>query len=287
MKTLSKRGVIAGSLLVADHLGLLEARAKELFPPGVSRAIVHGNPDRVHEHAKLLSSPRVIASKRGFVSYLGFYKGESLIITSSGMGAGSAAIAFEELVEHGVSKVIRIGTCGSYRDYIRPGDIVIPTDVLLDGPVLRYIFPDYLRSREPDVGVDWLYVREGFYFVKGFERVVDAIKRSIEKALSEHGNPPISYYVGPIHDKDILHAWREEYSMRAETLTRVKSKVKSLTIATDMESGALFTIARMRGAIAGSILVAVDFSADEKTKEREKRGMEVAYRASIEAILAM
>jgi uridine phosphorylase len=287
METLKKNNVIIDSLLIADHLGLLEARRKGLFPPSVSRAIIHGNPDRVHEHAKLLKDPKVVALKRGFVSYLGHYGGEPLIIASSGMGAGSAAIVFEELFEHGINKVIRVGTCGSYRDYIRPGDIVVPTDVLLESPVLRYIFPDYLRKRELGVEFDWLHVKEGFYFVKGFEKVINAIRESIEKALRELKDSTIKYHVGPIHDKDILHAWRERYSMNPEGLVKIKSKIRNLTIATDMESGALFTIAHMRNAIAGSMLVVVDFSAGEEIKRREKEGMEIAYKASLEAILAI
>jgi len=287
MKTSKRESLITSSLLIADHLGLLEARKKGLFTPGISRAIVHGNPDRVHEHAKLLRDHKVIALKRGFVSYLGYYRDEPLIITTSGMGAGSAAIVFEELIEHGINKVIRVGTCGSYRDYVKPGDIVIPTDVLLDGPVLRYIFPDYLRSRELSVKSDWLYVKESFYFVRGFEKVSETLKKSVEKVLKESKSSSINYHVGPIHDKDILHAWRERYSMNAEVLVKVKNKIRGLTIATDMESGALFTIARMRDVMAGSILVVVDFFADEEVKRKQKESMEVAYRASLEAILTI
>jgi uridine phosphorylase len=280
----SDKIAVINSLLAADHMGLLEARKKGLFTLDISKAIVHGNPDRVHEHAKLLRDYRLIALKRGFVSYLGYYKGEPLIITSSGMGAGSAAIVFEELIEHGISKIIRVGTCGSYREYIRPGDIVIPTEVLLDGPSLRYIFPDYLRDRELNIKINWLYVKDGFYFVKGFENVFEVLKKSVEKTLKEMGGLSINYHLSPIHDKDVLHAWRERYSMNTEALAQIKNKIKNLTIATDMESGVLFTIAHMRDIMAGSILVTVDFFADEEVKQKQMKGIEIAYRASLEAI---
>lgn len=284
MNTLQNDISFLDSLVVADHLGLLEAKKNVMFRY-TEKAIVHGNPDRVHEHAKLMENHWLVASKRGFVSYYGYYKKEPILITTSGMGTGSAAIVFEELVEHGINKILRVGTCGYYRDYIKPGDIVIPTEILLEGPSLRYIFPDYLREREISTEISWLYVREGFYFVKGFEKFVEILVESVENVLDEYKEKlSIRYYVGPLHDKDVLHAWREKYSLNPETLMRIKNKVTNLTIATDMESGALFTIGHIRNTIVGSILVAVDFHANKDTMERQRKGMEIAYKASLEAI---
>jgi uridine phosphorylase len=279
----SDKKVAGRSLLAADHLGLAEIQKKQLLISNLN-AIVHGDPDRVHEHAKLLRDYKLIASKRGFVSYLGYYKDRPVLITTSGMGAGSAAIVFEELIEHRVRNILRVGTCGSYREDIRPGDIVIPTEVLLEGPSLRYIFPDYLRNRELDSRIDWLYVKDGFYFVKGFQSMYGILRESIVRVLEEMGVSSIGYHLGPIHDKDVLHAWREEYSMNAKALAEIKNKVRALTIATDMESGALYTIARMRGIVAGSLLVVVDFFADEETRRRQLESMKIAYRTSLEAI---
>ncbi|MEM3964372.1 MAG: hypothetical protein QW584_01445 [Thermofilaceae archaeon] len=272
----------AGSLLPADHLGLLEAIKQGTLSKLPSKAVVHGNPDRVEIHASYLREPRLVARKRGFVSYVGYYDGELVLITSSGMGAGSASIAFEELIELGVNTIIRVGTCGSYRSYIKPGDLIIPTEVLLESPVLRYIFPDYLRKRNSLANVDWLHYKEELIFVKGFKSIYTLISEFVEKTLRlNKWNYEHRYYTGPIHDKDILHAWRSEYSLNPMELHEIKANVRKHTIGTDMETGSLFVIAHMRGAQAGAILVVVDFNADNETMKAQDEAMNVAYIASL------
>ncbi len=273
------------SLLRADHLGLLRARLINAFSSNIKKAIVHGNPDRVEVHASLLKEPMLVAKKRGFVSYVGFIGDEPVLITSCGMGAGSAAIAVEELAELGIKRIIRVGTCGSYREEIRPGDIVVPTEVLVDSPALRYIYSDYLRERPLRQDLPWLQVLEGFYFVKGFENVSTRLLEAAKDVLAEFRADQVhKVFHGPIHDKDILHAWREQYSADRENLLRIKSIVKKLTIATDMESGTLFTLAHLRGIQAGSILVVVDFFGDDKVVHAQDEALELVYKISLKAI---
>lgn len=277
------------SLLPADHLGLFEARRRGLLEANVRKAVVHGNPDRVEAHAGYLREARLVARKRGFVSYVGYLGEEPVLITSSGMGAGSASIVFEELVELGIERIVRVGTCGSYRALVKPGDLVVPSEVLIDGPVLRYVYPDYLRERPP-VDIPWLEVREGFYFVRAFDDVVKALRSSVEEVLAR-SRRSLGYdhavFVGPVHDKDILHAWRGRYSLNATSLEMMRSRVLRFTIATDMETGALLTVAHIRGVKAGSILVVVDFYADEEIAKAQDEAMRIAYAASLEALRSL
>ncbi|MEM3872213.1 MAG: hypothetical protein QXE05_06610, partial [Nitrososphaeria archaeon] len=117
--------------MLGDHLGLIGALKKGVLSRDFKKAIVHGNPDRVREHAKYLKDARLVAIKRGFVTYVGEYNGTKVMISSIGMGSGSASIAIEELIEFGVERIIRVGTCGGYLKEIRPGDIIIPTASLI------------------------------------------------------------------------------------------------------------------------------------------------------------
>ena len=44
---------------------------------------------------------------------------------TSGMGAPSASIVVNELVQAGITTIIRIGTSGSIQDHVRTGSVVI------------------------------------------------------------------------------------------------------------------------------------------------------------------
>jgi len=131
--------------MLGDHLGLKEALDKGFISKDVKRAIVHGNPDRVSEQAKLLKGAKLVAKKRGFITYVGEYNSAKIMISSTGMGSGSASIAIEELIEFGIEKIIRVGTCGGYLNEIKPGDLVVPTATLIETPVLRYLYPNYMH----------------------------------------------------------------------------------------------------------------------------------------------
>jgi uridine phosphorylase len=57
-----------------------------------------------------------------------------------------------------------------------------------------------------------------------------------------------------------------------------------MAIATDMETGALFTISHLRKMKSSSILTAVDFSADQEKVRAQNEALQIAYRASLTAL---
>jgi len=274
--------------MLGDHLGLLRAKQEGLLPENVARAAVHGNPDRVREHAKLLDESKLIAEKRGFTTYLGRFEDKPVLISGTGMGSGSASIAIEELREVGIKKIIRVGTCGAYLPDGRPGDLIIATAALIDGPVLRYLSPNYIHSWPPRDLPKWASTEEDFVFVEGFGRVRELLMRSVdEEARSGSYRYPHRYFVGPVHDKDILHAWRAECSLKPAEILRLRECMKRLTIATDMETGTVFTVSHMRGGESGSILAAVDFSAKGDEVEAQNEALRIAYKASLKALIKL
>src|SRR4029077_20969983 len=50
-------------------------------------------------------------AERGLLGYTGEYKGKRVSVQGTGMGCPGATIVFEELVQLGVKKLIRVGTC--------------------------------------------------------------------------------------------------------------------------------------------------------------------------------
>lgn len=268
-----------------DHLGLANARGRGFFPEDVRRAVVHGNPDRVIQQARLLDQPRLVARKRGFTTYTGKYEGVSVLISSTGMGSGSASIAMEELIQLGINLMIRVGTCGAYLKDAKPGDLFVPTSALVDGPALRYLSPDYLHNWPPRDLPKWVSTRKGFVFVEGHREVSTLITRLVNEELRS-GRCQYSHtcFEGAVHDKDILHAWRTEYSLKPSELERVREQIRGLTVATDMETGTLFTISRMRKTVSGSLLTAVDFSADQESEAAQNEALKIAYKTSLEVL---
>ena len=66
---------------------------------GVSPAVmVCGSPERALKASRYLDNPRTLARQREYHSYQGTYQDVVITITSHGVGAPGAAIAFEELI---------------------------------------------------------------------------------------------------------------------------------------------------------------------------------------------
>ena len=60
---------------------------------------------------------REVNAERGMLGYTGTFEGKPISVQSSGMGCPSASIVFEELVQLGVKRLVRVGTCGG----LQPG----------------------------------------------------------------------------------------------------------------------------------------------------------------------
>ena len=74
--------------------------------------ILPGDPKRCEKIAAYFEHPVLIADSREFVTYTGTLEGETVSVTSTGIGGPSAAIAMEELFKAGAHTFIRVGTCG-------------------------------------------------------------------------------------------------------------------------------------------------------------------------------
>ena len=83
--------------------------------------LLPGDPGRVATIAEFWDEAHHVATNREYVTYTGVYRGAPISCTSTGIGAPSTSIAMEELARCGATTFLRVGTCGTFLDHVRPG----------------------------------------------------------------------------------------------------------------------------------------------------------------------
>lgn len=189
-----------------------------------------GDPDRVPWIASYLENAQKVAQSREFTTYTGTLDGTRVSVTSTGIGGPSAAIAMEELVALGAHTFLRIGTCGGMQPELVPGALIIPTGAIrMEGTSQEYMplaFPAV-----PDFGLT--------------EHLVCAARAAA-----------YDYHTGVVQCKDSFYGQHSPGTMPvAPTLLQNWQAWKAAgTLASEMESAALFTVAAARHVRCATIL---------------------------------
>lgn len=224
--------------------------------------ILPGDPKRCEKIAAYFDDAKLVGDNREYVTYTGNLEGVKVSVTSTGIGGPSAAIAMEELTKIGVHTFIRIGTCGGMQENIKSGEVVIANAAIrAEG-----------TSRE--------YAPIEFPAVSNFE-VTSALKSASNKLnLKSH--------IGVVQCKDSFYGQHEAERMPVsyELENRWNAWLKLGTLASEMESAALFTIANYLNVRCGSCFLVV------ANQEREKKGLEnpvvhdteMAIKVAVEAL---
>ncbi len=200
--------------------------------------LLPGDPGRVPIVAAQWDEAREVARNREYVTYTGTYRGVPISCTSTGIGCPSTAIAIEELARVGATTFIRIGTCGTFEDHVRNGDIVIfDSAARYDGASGLYApleFPAVASHEVVDAAIQ--AGRElGYAFHVGTTRSSDTF-------YAMHGRPGSSF-------NDYWQSrWREHF----EDLRRLN------IVASEMEASVILVLARIWGLRAGGIAVVLD-----------------------------
>ena len=240
------------------HIGLKEGDIGEYV-------ILPGDPKRCEKIAAYFDEPKLVADKREFVTYTGFLNGVKVSVTSTGIGGPSASIALEELVKVGGKYFIRVGTCGGMEKDVKSGDLVIATGAIrMEG-----------TSKE--------YAPIEFPAIADFD-IVSALKTTAEKL-----NMP--YHLGVVQCKDAFYGQHNPELMPVsyELENKWQAWLKMGTLASEMESAALFIAGSFLKVKVGSIFLVV------ANQEREKLGLDnpvvhdtdSAIKTAIEAIKTM
>lgn len=180
------------------------------------RAIIVGDPARVDRAAPLLTNAQRVADNREYRSVIGEYRGQRVLVMSTGIGAPSAGIGVEELKNVGIKKIIRVGSAGAMQAGIGLGQLIIAEGVVRDD------------------GLTKQYVPAMYPAVPSFELM----------ALAHKYAPQAEYGIVRSHDG---------FYMDNNTETEAYWSSYGI-IGADMESGALLTIGRLRGLATLSIL---------------------------------
>lgn len=187
---------------------------------GIRYAVLPGDPARVERIAAHLEDVQDLGMNREYRSICGTYRGVRVLAMSTGMGGCSAAIAAEELHNIGIEAMIRIGSCGALQTGIGLGDLI-----LVNGAVR-------------DDGASKAYVDVRYPAVADTELLCACIDSA--KALG------CRHHIGIAHSHESFY--HEENDAESEYWSRKG------VLGADMESAALFTVGRLRGVKAASIL---------------------------------
>ncbi len=116
-------------------------------------ALLPGDPGRALALAQqLLTEPKMSNHARGLWGYTGeTQEGRPLSIQSTGMGGPSAAIVLHELAELGVTRAIRVGTCGALDPALGHGDLVVAGQALAEDGASRALGAGEAAEADPEL----------------------------------------------------------------------------------------------------------------------------------------
>jgi DeoD family purine-nucleoside phosphorylase len=161
--------------------------------------------------------------ERGMLGYTGTYRGRPVSVQATGMGCPSAAIVVEELVQLGVKRLLRIGTCGGLQPDLKLGDLIVALSAVPADSTVQHLVAE---PHAPTA--DWELVHGAVHSAK------------------EMGKP---VRVGPIVSSDLFYnpddGQYERWSSRG-------------ILAVEMEAAVLFTLGALRKVKTGCLLTVSD-----------------------------
>jgi 5'-methylthioadenosine phosphorylase/purine-nucleoside phosphorylase len=163
-------------------------------------------------------------AERGMLGYSGTFEGKPVSVQASGMGCPSAAIVIEELVQLGVTKIMRVGTCGGLQPDLAMGDLVIALSATAADSTASHYVANEPHAPTADFGL----VHEAVHQAK-------------------HLGKPVR--VGPIVSSDIFYQPDVDQGRRWS---------ERGILAVEMEASVLFTLGALRRVQAGCMLIVSD-----------------------------
>jgi purine-nucleoside phosphorylase len=187
--------------------------------------LLPGDPLRAKLIAEtFLEGARQVNGERGLLGFTGTFRGKPVSVQASGMGCPSAAIVFEELVQLGVKRILRVGTCGGLQPDLELGDLIVALSATpADSTAMRF------TGGEPHAPTaSWELIHGAVHAAK------DSGKR---------------VRVGPIVSSDVFYDPDEG---------RAQRWADRGILGIEMESAALFTLAALRKVEAGCLATVSD-----------------------------
>lgn len=103
--------------------------------------LVPGDPRRAKYIAETFFDPgfRLVNEERGALGFTGTYNGKPISVQSAGMGCASAGIYYNELIQLGATRIIRVGTAGGLAPGLQMADTVVAISATADDPVVAQL----------------------------------------------------------------------------------------------------------------------------------------------------
>jgi uridine phosphorylase len=229
-------------------------------PDDVADAVLlPGDPDRVDKITALWSEAETVANHREYRTATGTYRDAPVSVTSTGIGAPSAAIAVEELARLGVDTCLRVGSCGAIQPGMEVGDLVITTGaVRQEGTSAEYVREDYPAVADAEVVTALVTAAErlGYDYHTG-------VTMSADSFYTGQGRPGFEGYQ-PSASETLVDDLR-------------RAGVKNI----EMEASAILTLASLYGLRGGAICTVY---ANRETGEFRTEGESKAARTASEAV---
>ncbi len=217
------------------HVGF----GRDDLPEGTTIALLSGDPGRSELIAmERLGGGEPLGRNRGLDSFHArLPSGAPVLCATSGMGAPSASIVVNELVQLGMRTIIRIGTSGSIRGEVRAGSVVIPSGALTNQGAADDIAP-----------VQFPAVADPFLAV------------ALAQAADDLG---VERHVGVIASADTFFEGQERSASSANPrlLRRLQGMIEEYhalgVLSFEMEAGTLLKMGAVYGFAAGCVLAIV------------------------------
>lgn len=201
-----------------------------------------------------LENPRLVNSVRNMLAYTGTWNGKRVSVMGSGMGMPSISIYAHELFDHyDVQRIVRVGTCGSLQEGMQLGDLVLATAASTDSAMNRLRFRNWDYAAAADSGL------------------VQKVLRTAEK----HGT---SVRAGEVFASDYFYHPDPEFVDRITAMG---------ILAIDMESAALYALARHHGKKALTLLSVTDVipTGEKSTTDARQQAFGTVIDVVLEALL--
>jgi DeoD family purine-nucleoside phosphorylase len=187
--------------------------------------LLPGDPLRAkHIADTFLTDVTQVNGERGLLGFTGRWEGKPVSVQGTGMGCPGATIVFEELIQLGVKRLLRVGTCGGLQPDHALGDLIVA-----------------LSAIPADSTATHLVLGEPHCPTASWELIHEAVH------VAKQSGEPLR--VGPIASSDLFYNPDEGQYGRWS---------KRGILAVEMEAAALFTLGALRGVHTGCLLTVSD-----------------------------
>ncbi|MEN6440972.1 MAG: nucleoside phosphorylase [Syntrophobacter sp.] len=201
---------------------LIEPRRGRKEDPLPHSAILVFNPEDLRTFQDCFTHPVSKSHKIALADvFTGEFNGSPIALAGPMLGAPQTILVLERIIALGARQVIASGWCGSLQTHVGIGDIVLPVAAISEEGTSRH-YPE-------DTAAPSLHLMQ-----------------TLRQALGPSDRP--------IHEGTV---WTTDAPFR-ETVTKVERYQSEGVLAVEMETSALFTVARFRGIDLAVVLVVSD-----------------------------